>query len=300
MPTRNDHLPLLASLALFGVAGCGPRPTRIVSAPTRHAVVAVSHSSVATPSPSSTSPQPFAASAAPIIASHGCTPGVRARNGNERVFFVASTDGIREMSADGAVLRILTTTAADRPRFTNHSRALVFLAVGESQVRRIDVESCAESVVATLPRGVSAECGGLFRPGYDPTQFVQSDDDVRITADGSALCLRVLDRNENMMSVEIQLRVPLHGGEVQSATLTSESCGSMTDAQREALPCTATLQAVTPRRRPSGADFPFALRVRDIARGNRVVATIGDEVSSEATSPSGRWIVFSARAATNC
>ena len=253
-----------------------------------------------------TRPPAVAAAAPPVAApsvtapvantSAACPARSRALAEGEHVELVASGDGIREVGADGATLRALTATPAAFPRYTPDGRAVVFLARGRAEVRRLALDDCAEARVAALPRGVGAACGGGFAADYDPTEYVQSDDVVGLTADGAALCLHVMDRNLNMMNVEVVMRVGLADGAVAHRITQPATCG-VAHPPVEAPPCVVAPRASSRR---NGDATPFAIEGNRLVRrgpnGRRSTlgTVLGSDVSLDEMSPSGRWQVFSA------
>lgn len=275
----RPHLALVAPLALSSLA-CRTAPTAPVV--TQPPVIAAPDAAVSAPD---------AAVSAPAV----CPARLRVLAEGERVELVASEQGIREVGADGATLRVLTSTPAAFPRYANEGRAVVFLARGRAEVRRLTLDDCVEARVATLPRGVGAACGGQFASDYDPTEYVQSDDAIDLTDDG-ALCLHVMDRNLNMMNVEVVMRVGLADGAVAHRVTTPATCGGAHP------PVDGPLCAVAPRAssRRNGDAMPFAIEgnrlVRRDARGRRSTlgTVLGSDVSLDEMSSSGRWQVFSA------
>ncbi len=257
------------------------------------------------PAPIATAPTPaVTADAAPsatpdaavAVAPAVCPERSRALRDGERVEIVASLDGLREIGADGTALRTLSATPSAMPRYTSDRRAVVFLARGRAEVRRLSLDDCRETTVAALPRGVGARCGGEFGADYDPTEFVQSDDAMGLTADGSALCLHVMDRNLNMMNVEVVMRVALDGATVTQRVTTPDTCETPRVAPGTPPLCET---APIPPRRNTDAQ-PFAIEgnriVRRVPRGRSVTvrAFEGSDVNVDEVSSSGRWQVFSA------
>ena len=239
----------------------------------------------------------LASSDAPAVETPArCPERSRALRDGERVEILASEQGLREIGADGTVLRTLSSTSAALPRYTPDGHELVFLARGQSEVRRLSLETCRETRVATLPRGVGAQCGGVLTPDYDPAEFVQSDDGAGLTADGRALCLHVMDRNINMMSVEVVLRVPLDGGAVTHRITTPETC----ETPRVAAGTPALCESAPVASRRTSEAMPYAIEgnriVRRGARGRSTMVTAfgGSDVNVDEVSSSGRWQVFSA------
>jgi hypothetical protein len=249
------------------------------------------------PTPVAPSPDASAvADAAVVVTPAACPPRARSLREGERVEVVASEAGLREIGDDGAALRTLSSTSAARPRYTPDRRAVLFLAVGSAEVRRLSLDDCSEARVAALPRGVGARCeGSTLEADYDPTRYVQSEDGAGFTSDGSALCLDIMDRNINMMSVEVLMRVPLDGSPVSQRIMAPEGCETPRVAPGTPRLCEPAPQPAPPAHAPQ----PYAIEgnriVRHGPRGTTTVAAIqGSDVNVDAVSASGRWQAFSA------
>lgn len=279
----------LLTLSLAVLACSGRQPTAIVAPVTTSADATAPTDAGA-----------LASTDAPAVETPArCPERARALRDGERVEIIASEQGLREMGSDGAVLRTLSSTSAALPRYAADGRELVFLARGRSEVRRLSLETCRETRVASLPRGLGAQCGGVLTADYDPADFVQSDDGAGLTTDGRALCLHVMDRNINMMSVEVVLRVPLDGGAVTHRITTPETC----ETPRVAPGTPALCESAAVASRRSTEAMPYAIEgnriVRRGARGRSTMVTAfgGSDVNVDEVSSSGRWQVFSANVA---
>ncbi len=231
-----------------------------------------------------------------VVEAPHCPPRGEVSTENPEVLLVATDEGIREVRVDGVVLRTLTATPASHARYVGGGGAVVFLAKGRSELRRLSLEDCRETVVATLPRGLGARCEGAgFSADYDPTAYVQTDDAVELVDEGRALCVHVMDRNVNMMSVEVAMRVSLDDGALAHRVVVPASCADASTRAGDRLCAPAT-----PAARRSTSDQPYAIEgnriVRRAPRGRSVmVGTVqGSDVSLDEVSSSGRWQVFSA------
>lgn len=275
----------LLALALSACAGRPPAPVATGPTPPTAAVdaatTAVTDAAVAAVTPAA------------------CPERSRALREGERPEIVATATGLREIGDDGTTLRTLSATPSKTPRYTPDRRAVLFLASGRAEVRRLSLDDCRETTVAALPRGVGARCGGEFGADYDPTEYVQSDDAVGFTADGSALCVHVMDRNLNMMNVEVVMRVALDGSSVTQRITTPDTCE--TPRVAPGTPPLCETAPVPPR--PRADAMPFAIEgnriVRRGPRGRNVTvrAFEGSDVNVDDVSSSGRWQVFSANVA---
>lgn len=223
-----------------------------------------------------------------------------------QLFVASETAGILRVSEDGEVLEVLSTTPAVLGRMAGPHQ-IVFLTPTSNALHALDLTTHAERIVATLPGDAGLGCGGIFRgptERADVEPYLVSNHvhfEASVVADASHACFEVMDRNLNMMSVEIMLDVPLDGSAITTAMVYSEHCGSLTYEAQEALSCT---QLIHRRVREQAAPRPShrapwtlavhgdvgTLRGPNHAR-RRLALT---EPFLEQTSPDGRWAVLSA------
>src|SRR6185437_3747980 len=205
------------------------------------------------------------------------TGSVAAPSAKARSFVVASEQGIRVMGFDGKVLRTLTRTPAERPRFLPGEQEAIFYVEGEGEVRRISLETGAVSVVAVLPKSFRT-CGKM--PDYEQGHMfergelrIQDDLDFALDASKGAVCMALQDRNTNMMNVRVEVRVDLASGAVVHRVEYGGDCAKRPPAWAG---CDRRRRAVSP-----AAPFPVAS------------LDAGADVTEEQVSPSGRWSVLS-------
>lgn len=198
-------------------------------------------------------------------------PEVRAPRSDTLV--VARRDGVHEIDLAGRPVRRLTATPAAHPRFVPNSAALVFIATEAKQLRRIDRATGKETVLAELPR--PANC-----PGQDPYEVEpQSHHDVWVDGGGCTANVRLMDRNENMVSASYGLRVELATGRTETR-MTMSPCADIDPAPFTIATCPAN--AEDSRWRAAG-EIADAEAHADAPRPN------GFE--PRWLSPSGRWLV---------
>jgi hypothetical protein len=207
-------------------------------------------------------------------------------------FIVAGDKGVQEVRADGTVARVLSKTAAMRPRWAPDRRSIYFLTRG-GLIRAITVANGAERTIATLPKSFTI-CQGApdYQPGHKfPISQLspQEDDDFVIDASGDAACLDLKDRNVNMVNVDVALYVDFRNGRVQQQ-MTMPECGAPKIAE-----CTSPLASPEPTPKPAPFDLDDKGRLvrRDGKKKIVVVSAIGSgDFAPGLVSPSGQWMTI--------
>lgn len=142
----------------------------------------------------------------------------------------AKGDGLIVSRAGGIVLldaqlRQLAVLSPERGRFLRVvDEQLYFFAHKQPVLRALDLNSGETHTVVELPR-IKNPCYGAGPPA-DPIDFVQSEADLSIEA--GALCLDIMDRNENMATETRNYRIDLDTGAVEQrmvAHLGGDACG---------------------------------------------------------------------------
>lgn len=201
--------------------------------------------------------------------------------------FVASPRGVREVGLDGKTVRWVSREPARHPRLLTDQKSLLYLVPKTGQLRRLDLQTGMTASVATLPRRFRL-CsrppdGGPLR--YSLSELdVQSVDDFVIDASGQAACLTLLDRNINMASVAIDLRVSLQGsGQVDWAIDIPTGCPG-----KKPVPCE---RKSLPYREPPTAAYDLDDGWLVGAKRPRIRLGQGD-FFVDAVSPGGTWAVI--------
>jgi hypothetical protein len=202
-------------------------------------------------------------------------------------FVVAGEHGVLEVRSDGAVARELSKTPAERPRWSADRRRIFFLT--RTELRAIDVEGGVETVVARLSGQVRI-C--VETPDFPKGHRVKLDElavqaDEDFTVDARAACLSLMDRNLNMMNVELHVRVSLPGGRVAFG-LTQPPCSAQPPCDPKPAP-EEWSNELNPSF-PYDVDDENQLIHREPAGGS-VVAKLAD-YERHRGSRSGRWIVL--------
>lgn len=133
----------------------------------------------------------------------------------EGTLVVGGPDGIVELGLDGSVKRILTKTPASAPRFAPGGRDVLFLARDKHELRVVSRDG-RERVVATLP--MRKEC-----VSPEKTLSPHEESDFIVDPKKGVACLRLADRNANMMSIGVVARVELATGKAKTAVSLSLS-----------------------------------------------------------------------------
>jgi hypothetical protein len=118
---------------------------------------------------------------------------------------------------------------------------------------------------------------------------VQTDDDVTLDEQGRYLCVELFDRNLNMASAGISVRVDLAAGSFeQKAMLRPESCSVIPTG--EAFDCRSK-----PTRAPEVERFPYSFAEANFALNGPSNQAFGrlDDFAVEQTSSDGRWLLLS-------
>lgn len=197
----------------------------------------------------------------------------RAREQHGNLLLLASAQGIEAKTlALEPVVRLTTSRGRHlRAATAGKQPGLYFFVPGARQLRRLDLAAGRETIVATLP-ALTFPCFGTPE-GADPISFVQTEADVQIDVPGKAACLRVADRNANMMSMEVNYRLDLETGATESAvTFVHEECAPPRPAEQPPL-CEPDGQ---PWPRPERTSRPWP-------------APLPSGVFSDDRSASGRW-----------
>lgn len=210
-----------------------------------------------------------------------------ASSARAQTLVVVGKQGMREVGLDGKTLRTISREKADSTRRMPDGKSLLYLAADKPELRRMDLQTGASVKVAALPRSFRV----CKQPEQDEEQRlqyadlgVQSETDFVVDKSGKAACLTLQDRNDNMASVRIELRVSLQGrGKVQSVVSIPDCPGpKIATCER------AEVDSASP---PAGAydvDFDGWL-----VAGKRRVVMLGEgDFRSESVSPSGRWALI--------
>jgi hypothetical protein len=246
------HRGTLTFLATIAVASCRPKST-------------------GAPSPSPEPLPPASAASAEPPREATTTPGA------PPTLVVADEHGVREVGYDGTVVRTLTKTPAQRPRFVPGGKDIVFYTRPQGELRRISLETGGEHSVAVLPRTFKT-CDRM--PSYPPGHVfllgdldVQGDEDFAVDAAGTRACMTLMDRNANMLNVRIELEIDLSSGVVRHRVQIGGDCTKAKAAWRG---CEGAREPP-----PRAAPFPLA------SLGE------GPELTEEAVAPGARWSVLS-------
>lgn len=226
------------------------------------------------PAPAPPPPVTMTAGAEAPAAASSPAPG-RAE-ASARTLIVGGEQGLREVGYDGTVVRVLSKTPASRPRALPGGKELLFYARAAGELHLVSRETGKERLVAALPRSFKT-CGHL--PDYPAGHAfavaaldVQEDADFVLESGGRAACMRLQDRNANMVNVQIALRVDLGSGAVLHRVEIGGDCAKAPPTWEACPP--------PPYVPPAGPPFPLAS------------LGLGPPVTEESVAPGGRWSVL--------
>lgn len=223
----------------------------------------------------------------------------------ESELIVGSARGLEVWSAEGKLQRLISQGPALRPRWLDSSSVLVVspaegdnLAAG-GELQRIALTDGQRTPWATLPPFHCAP-----RPSMDEwlsnlALYLQDDGDFAIDAARSLVCLRLQDRNSNMASVVLDVRVDLRTHAVERWLAVGEDdCSPPPGVHHGAAPSAcqgppAGGASMAARQQAKAAfDLTQEGEMRRLTpRGSEVVLHIPG-YAPEAVSPSGRWLAL--------
>lgn len=123
----------------------------------------------------------------------------------------ARETGLYEITRDGGDVRRLCATPAQRPRWLVPGKRLLFLSRDTTQLRSLELPAATERGIAQLPIAFPP-CPGGTGPAW-PLRLHGDDDFV---VEPGRACIRLMDRNANMASYYLDLRVDLATGRTES------------------------------------------------------------------------------------
>jgi hypothetical protein len=218
---------------------------------------------------------------------------------------IGSRRGLEIRSVEGQLKRLVSAGPALYPRWVDAGSVLVLVpAEGDDlraggELQQIQVDNGARTHVATLP---PFQCAP--RPNMDEwvsalSVTLQDDDDFEVDSARGLACLRLLDRNINMSTILLDVRVDLrtHGVE-RWLSLGSPGCIPPDGVQSGEPPsaCHSVPAASGARSAPVPIARPFGLEQEGeiqetTPHGVKLSVRIAGYVP-ESLSPSGRWLVL--------
>jgi hypothetical protein len=264
----------------LALAGCGPA-----------AAVA--------PAPRAPEPAP---APAPIAAEPSPAPGLPKLEAGDLV--VGSERGIEIVGADGKLKRLVSAGPALHPRWLDAGSVLVLVPAqqgtlsGGGRLERVALADGQRSELATLPRfGCNAselEQG----PSVNSLGAVnlQDETDFEVDVGQQLVCLRLMDRNINMVDVMLDVRIDLANHKLERWLAMGEQCQAPPDVHAGNAPSTCQ---TTSAPEPDAGAGNFAFDVREdgeqiderTPQGVKLALRIPG-YSGESLSPSGRWRVL--------
>ena len=123
----------------------------------------------------------------------------------------ARSDGIFELSRDGRELRKLSSTHASAMRWLVPQERLLILTEETGELRALELATGAERVVARVRTTLACAAPADVDP-VDAQVRLDVQDDSDFTVGPTHACLTLMDRNANMASYRVEVRVDLTTG----------------------------------------------------------------------------------------
>jgi hypothetical protein len=218
--------------------------------------------------------------AAPVPTEAPLPPLPPGRQATALAFVIARKDGVFVLDGNWEPRRLSSTPDAAAPRFLPGRRAVIFLQANR-RLMELDLETGAERVVAG-PWSTSVNCDG----GPAVELALQMDQDVVLDAQRARVCIELMDRNLNMVSCAVSIRVDLAAQKFE--TRSTLGCGAANSAS--GFDC-------GPRwveRAQASSDFPYAFDQGAGVVRSTSGTSFGKFVdwSIHGVSPTGRWVVI--------
>jgi hypothetical protein len=273
-----------------------------------------------TPALTARSPEPSAQPSPAAATPEGARPPALGSGAESPALFAAdlvvgSERGLEIWSTDGKLKRLVSAGPALHPRWLDSGAVVVLVPVSSdglyqgAELQRITLADGKRTPLARLP-GFSCAKAGEAPEAYAGLQTVELQDETDFELDlaRGAACLRLLNRNVNMVDVWLDVQVDLASKRVHRWLVMGEDvCTPPSDVQpgnpendekREpGLWCESRSEGPYPM--PSEGDAtarPFTFTDEGTVRertpsGGKIVLGIPG-YSAELGSPSGRWLVL--------
>lgn len=210
----------------------------------------------------------------------------QAKDKHKHLLVFSGDRGVWAETLSGELLVVFSAVPSAHPSFGKD--ALYYMASESGEVRRVDLQSGEDALVAQLPK--------LANPCFDdpnPISYIQAYYDVGWDHSKGDLCFRINDRNENMASVSLELRVGLESGKVDSSYLIAfDECKTPDVVESDGI-CTGMMSA--------SADFGQDVTSESLTRAIALMTEregapnpqFAEMLSYGRASPSGKWVQFS-------
>jgi hypothetical protein len=233
------------------------------------------------------------------------SPGARSAPARDELI-VGSERGLDAYGLDGVHRRTISPGAALHPRWFDADSVIVLaprdpqtLGAG-ARLQRISLADGRRRELAMLP---PFACEPRSEPSDSPfASFpypldLQDGNDFELSLSAGLMCLQLLDRNINMASVVLDVRVDLRTGRVERWLAVGEDvCTPPRDVRLGSAPneCSEAPAASAAPARAYPYDMPRADgRVIQMSpEGEHTALQLGSDYSPESYSPSGRWLVL--------
>jgi len=222
---------------------------------------------------------------------------------------VADAQGLSGHSWDGSSTRVISTGPTLHPRWFGADHVLALAPKrgselsGGARLEQISLVDGKRSTLAELPSFscVPAKKPEGNAPAPDPVRLdVQTTADFQIDGDKHIACLDLMDRNTNLATLAVRVRVDLSSGQVARwLTLGAEDCQLPADMVAGVPPeddvCNTVMQFDPPPPAATAA-FGFAFEDEQVTEAGtngkpQPTATL-EGYEEEQVSPSGRWLLL--------
>jgi hypothetical protein len=266
-----------------------------------------SHGSAPVPS---SQPAPVSVAPPPSPAGAGARPSVDPQAAAEII--VGSKRGLEAWRRDGSGKRMISKGAARYPRWLDQQSVVVLRPASENDLAqggRLERIALADGKRSRLAKLAPFACladpdGGDTPDASDPfsipmTLDLQEQTDFVIDASGRFACLTLMDRNINMSSVTLFVRVDLQSGaSTRWFDAGEESCRlpeGVTPGEHDPDAACSPREPVRDPA-PAATSFQFAFEDEQVieqqpAGGHAARVRLPGYTAQEA-SPSGRWVVL--------
>jgi hypothetical protein len=222
----------------------------------------------------------------------------------ESELIVGNAGGLIAWTRDGSSQRQISAGAALHPRLIDEQTVLVVAPVKPeadaegwrlgARLERISLATGERAIVAHVP-GFS--CANEKPEEYQYDLSVQDARDFEVAADKMTACVELMDRNTNMASVQVLVRVDLISGGVKRwMTVGEAECKPPEGVVAASFEQVPGCESAASRASDATAAYPFSFEEEKLLQASEAgkpalkVKLRGYDV--ELASPSGRWLVL--------
>jgi hypothetical protein len=213
---------------------------------------------------------------------------------------VGSERGLEAWRVDGSARRLVSAGPALHPRWLSPAALLVLvprsaqgLGAGAS-IERIELAGWLRTQVAELP---PFACANPAAHADQPPFLLdlQTEDDFRLHGSDQSACLSLMDRNMNMASFVLHVRVDLHTRAVERVlAVGAEECTppAGVGTSGELARCASAGSSAGALPASAHAPFPFGFGESHAVYSAQEELLLVPGYDVESMSPSGRWLLL--------